>query len=198
MPHYSALFAAILLVACNTQSTAQSAADLPEGQAQPCDAATNETLMDIQFLGNDSVSICRLDGIGDCLYSAEAGRTFEAARPDFNGDDHSDILVKDFTGAYGNHDIIHFLGYAACSSDGYVKVLDTFATSAIVTDIHSASGWKDISVTRDCYDEMTQDVVSRNFTLKWDEDSREYGPPDGDIELTEYCTEKEMGLPGGL
>src|SRR5688572_29688519 len=125
----------------------------PGHHLHPCDRATEETLMDIRPLENNAVSICRLDGVGDCLHSAEAGRTFEASRPDLDGDGRNDALIRDFTGAYGNHDITHFLGYVSCPSGGYAMALDVFATSAQTTQNRSASGWKEINVTRDCFDD---------------------------------------------
>lgn len=182
----------LLLVGCNAQLSAHLD---PAAAKHPCIAATAETLMEIQSLENNGVSICRRDGVGDCLYSAEAGRTFEAGRPDLNHDGRPDFLIRDFTGAYGNHDIIHFLGYAACPTGGYVKVLDSFMTSIEPMDETSDSGWRNISATRDCFDDSEQDVVSRRYRLTWDENKSAYGPPDNDLDLAQYCTAKEMTLP---
>ncbi len=184
-----------MLAGCNLPPSTHSIIPTSPAGKHPCLTATAETLMDIQSLDNSGVSICRLDGIGDCLYSAEAGRTFEAGRPDLNQDGHPDFLIRDFTGSYGNHDVVHFLGYAACPAGGYVKVLDMFATSVEPADEASTSGWRDLSVTRDCFDDSTQDVVSRRYRVTWSESVGAYGPPDNDPDLTQHCTMKEMVLP---
>lgn len=184
---------ALSLVAC-TPPPAHTTTPEPAVANHPCATAAAETLMEIQTLENDGVSICRHDGVGDCLYSAEAGRTFEVGRPDLNYDGHPDFLIRDFTGAYGNHDVIHFLGYAACPAGGYVKVLDSFMTSVEPTD-DTSSGWREISASRDCFDDSTQDVVSRRYRLTWDERALTYGPPDNDEDLAQYCSSKEMAPP---
>ena len=195
MARYGTLLPIFVLVGCIAQPPPHSITQIPAASKHPCVAATPETLMDIQSIETNGVSICRRDDVGDCFYSAEAGRTFKAGRPDMDRDGHADFLVRDFTGAYGNHEIVHFLGYAACPAGGYVKVLDSFATSMELTDETSALGWRDVSITRDCFDDSTQDVVSRRFRLTWHESVGAYGPPDNDPVLTQHCTMKEMALP---
>lgn len=194
MSRHCTLLAMLLSVPCNAQPSTYSTTQKPAAK-HPCAAATPETLMEIRPLENNGVSICRSDGVGDCFYSAEAGRTFEAGRPDMDQDGRPDVLVRDFTGAYGNHDIVHFLGYAACSTGGYVKVLDSFATSVEIADETSALGWRDMTITRDCFDDSTQEVVSRRYRLTWHESIRAYGPPDNNPDLIQHCTMKEMTLP---
>lgn len=195
MHRYGTLLTIFFLAACNAQPSGRLETQDSAATKHPCLSATAETLMEIQSFENNGVSICRRDGIGDCLYSAEAGRTFEFGRPDMDLDGNPDFLARDFTGAYGNHDIVHFLGYAACPAGGYVKVLDTFATSVEPTDETFTSGWRDINITRDCFDDSVQDVVSRRYRLSWDETIGAYGPPDNDPDLTQHCTTKEMALP---
>ena len=194
MPRYCTLLTTFILAACSPQPAALSTTQKP-GPKHPCAAATPETLVEIRTLENNGVSICRSDGLGDCLHSAEAGRTFEAGRLDMDQDGLSDLLVRDFTGAYGNHDIVHFLGYAACPNGGHVKVLDSFAPSVEMIDEASALGWRDMSITRDCFDDSMQGGVSRRYRLTWHESSGAYGPPDNDPDLIQYCTLKEMTLP---
>lgn len=194
MVRVCALLVMFVMVACHTDSSTRLNTRGPAAN-HPCAAATPEALMEIQVVSGSAVSICRSDGIGDCLYSAEAGRTFVTGRPDFDQDGQPDMLVRDFSGAYGNHDVVHFLGYVTCSTGEFVKVLDTFATTMELTDEPSASAWRDMTITRDCFDEPTQDVVSRRFRLSWHESASIYGPPDDDFDLTQHCTMKEMALP---
>ncbi|MGY0653089.1 hypothetical protein ACW7GZ_14765 [Luteimonas sp. A537] len=152
--------------------------------------------MDITEHANRKVSVCRLDGKGDCLYTEAFGKTFVSSRPNFNGDNLADFLIKDFTGVYGDHDIVHHLGYLACPQNGYVNVLDAFVTSAQADEAGRKEGqWARVEITRDCYDDRTQSLVSRRYELSWDSDIREYGPPNNDPELSEYCSNKEMALP---
>lgn len=196
MARFCTLLMMWVMVACHAQPASRFNAR--EAQAKhPCSAATQDALMEIKVTNNSAVSICRSDGVGDCFYSAAAGRTFLAGRPDFNNDGHLDVLVRDFSGAYGNHDIIHFLGYAACATGEYVKVLDTFATSVELHNETSTSGWRDMSITRDCFDDSSQDVVTRRFRLTWRESAGAYGPPDNEVDLIQHCTMKEMALPPG-
>ena len=194
MARFCTLLLMLVMVACHAQpSTRLKTRKAPA--THPCDTATSETLMEIQAMANSRVSICRSDGVGDCFYSVEAGRTFVADRPDFDLDGHADVLVQNLSGVYGNHEIVHFLGYVACATGEYVKVLDAFATSMEPADVISASGWRDMSITRDCFDDSTQDVVSRRYRLAWHKSIGAYGPPDNDPDLIQHCTMKEMALP---
>lgn len=136
-----------------------------------------------------------MDGKGECLYTEALGKTFVASQPDFNGDGLSDFIIKDFTGVYGNHDVIHHLGFAACPDGGYVNVLDDFLTSAKALDTPRQDGWAQLEATRDCFDEHSDSYVSRRYVLSWNPAAGTYGPPDGDPELSEYCTATEVARP---
>ena len=194
------LTASLLLAGCNVH-TKPIEADAPArdavaSSASPCNGATDETLMGITEHANGLASICRLDGQGDCLYTEAFGKTFISSRPDFNGDGLADFLIKDFTGSYGDHDIVHHLGYAACTQGGYVNVLSAFVTSAKADETQrQVQQWALVEVTRDCYDESTQSFISHRYTLSWDASTETYGPPDGNADLSDYCTAREMSLP---
>lgn len=188
----------VLLGSCNAGNRSaevdRSPRDGVDVPAAPCADATGETLMNITEHLEGLVSICRQDGQGDCLYTEALGKTFILSRPDFNGDERSDFLIKDFTGAYGNHDIVHHIGYVACPQGGYINVLDTFVTSVHVAQAQQGQ-WARVDVSRDCFDDQVQYLVSRRYTLSWDSSAVMYGPPNDDPELSSYCTEKEMDLP---
>ena len=194
------LIAALLLASCNA-GTKLNESDAPvrdaaaASSASPCADAADGTRMSITEHADGRISICRLDGQGDCLYTETFGKTFVSSRPDFNGDGLADFLIKDFTGAYGDQDIVRHLGYAACPQGGYINVLDAFVTSAQADETHRQGQWARVDITRDCYDDSKQSFVSRRYTLSWDARTGTYGPPDGDAELADYCTAKEMTLP---
>lgn len=152
--------------------------------------------MAITSRSNGLTSICRMDGQGECFYTEALGKTFVASQPDLNGDGLIDYLIKDFTGAYGDHDVIHYLGFAACPDGGYVNVLDDFLTSAEALDPPRQGEWAQLEATRDCFDERSESYVSRRYVLSWNPAARKYGPPDGNPELSEYCTATEMARPG--
>lgn len=139
-------------------------------------------------------SICRADGKGDCLYTFSYGKTFVYGHPDLNGDGRTDYLIKDFTGSYGMSEVVHFMGYASCSDGGYVKVLDDFLSDVHVKD-SSQGGWRDIEVSRACFDEKSEDAVSRSYLLQFDSSKGTYGAPIGDRSLTRYCSAYEVALP---
>ncbi|MGM3277967.1 hypothetical protein [Ralstonia sp. 24A2] len=151
--------------------------------------------MKIEINAERMASICRADGKGDCLYTFSNGKTFVYGQPDFDGDGRPDYLIKDFSGAYGMHDVVHFMGYANCSDGTYVKVLDDFLSDVRVKDKGKAKGWLDLEVSRSCFDDKVGDVISRRYVLSFDSKKSAYGAPNADPRLAKYCSAFELALP---
>jgi len=166
----------------------------PERHASPCADHDLELRVKIETNAEKRASICRADGKGDCLYTFSYGKTFVYGQPDLNGDGRTDYLIKDFSGSYGMNDLIHFMGYASCTDGTYVKVLDDFLSDVHVKD-SSRRGWRDLEVSRACFDEKIDGAVSRSYSLQFDSAKLSYGAPNRDRRLARYCSAYEVALP---
>ena len=164
-------------------------------QSNPCTLAHPTRRVEIKIGENQMASICRADGVGDCLYTHALGKTFVQERPDLNMDKREDFLIKDFSGAYGMHDVVHFMGFVSCPGDFYVRVLDDFLTNVRVKHEKSAEQWRQLQAERACFDENRGDIVMREYTIAFDQALSLYGPPDGDPALAEFCSTSELALP---
>ena len=186
---------ALLLLGC--ASNAQSDSDSrgrPVHHVSPCANYNPELRVRIETNAEKMASICRADGKGDCLYTFSYGKTFVYGQPDLNDDGRIDYLIRDFSGSYGMNEVVHFLGYASCSNGTYVKVLDDFLSDVHVKDV-SQGGWRNLEVSRACFDEKIGDVVSRSYLLQFDSATGAYGAPNGDRRLARYCSAYEVALP---
>jgi len=195
----SSAVAVATLIFMGCAPIAQSGSDLVASgsprQADPCKVVDPERRVEIKIGENQTASICRADGAGDCLYTYALGKTFVQERPDLNIDGREDFLIKDFSGAYGMHDVIHFMGFVGCPGNFYVKVLDDFFTSIHVRDKESAGHWRGLHVSRACFDEDQGDIVTREYTIGFDQTRSVYGPPNGNPALADFCNATELALP---
>lgn len=188
--------AALLFTGCATAQPDSDviASDTPQ-QADPCVVADPESRLAIEIDENKMASICRADRLGDCLYTHAFGKTFIQARSDLNSDGRRDFLIKDFSGAYGMHDVVHVMGFVGCPGNYYVKVLDDFLTNVQIKDSAPDGMWRQLQVSRACFDESRGDVVTREYTIAFDPARLVYGPPDGNPALTEFCSADELASP---
>ncbi|WP_407351828.1 hypothetical protein [Luteimonas sp. R10] len=187
--------AVLVLVACTPVARSDGHAtgkDITR-RMDPCSTADHEIRMAIEVGDDRHASICRVDGLGDCLYSFEFGKTFIHASLDLNFDGREDYLIKDFSGAYGMHDVVHFMGFTSCPGGFSVKVLDDFFTD--VRPREARGTWADLQVSRACFDEGKGETGTRKYTVAFDSARSAYGPPDGNPALTEYCGPEELALP---
>lgn len=164
------------------------------GLALHCSDVRNE-LVAIKAYGGKAVSVCPVGGDEDCLYSQQAGKTFLYATPDLNADGRRDALIKDFSGAYGQHDVVHVMAFAQCADGSYIKVADDMLQNAVPEPSNNQGQWADLQVTRTCYNEDLGESQLRRFSLKFQALLFRYGPPENDPELAEFCTAKELSLP---
>ena len=162
--------------------------------ASPCANHNPELRVKIETNAEKMASICRADGKGDCLYTFSSGKTFVHGEPDLNNDGRTDYLIKDFSGSYGMNEVVHLMGYANCTDGTFVKVLDDFLSDVYVKDT-SQGGWRDLEVSRACFDEKIEDVVSRSYSLHFDSAKATYGAPNGERRLEKYCSVYEIALP---
>lgn len=181
-----------------TQSDNKVVAPDSEQTAVMCAGADPEIQMAIEVGENQMASICRADGLGDCLYTHAFGKTFVQARPDLNTDGRKDFLIKDFSGVYGMHDMVHFMGFVGCPGNFYVKVLDDFLTDVHVKDDASSRQWRQLRVSRACFDEDRGGIVTREYKITFDHARSGYGPPDASPALTEFSGADELALPAGM
>lgn len=186
---------AFLLLGCAFTAHSHSrGGGRPERHASPCADHDLELRVKIETNAEKMASICRADGKGDCLYTFSYGKTFVYGQPDLNGDGRTDYLIKDFSGSYGMNDLIHFMGYASCTDGTYVKVLDDVLSDVHVKD-SSRHGWRDLEVSRACFDEKIDGTVSRSYSLQFDSAKLIYGAPSRDRRLARYCSAYEVELP---
>lgn len=195
MKHVAPLFAALLAtVSANGCASSAPAGITGADLARHCANLDGNQRVAIKAYDGKAVSVCPPGGEADCLYSQEAGKTFEYATPDLNADGKADAVIKDFTGAYGQHDVVHIMAFAQCGDGNYVMVADDMLQDVSVARSASA-GWADLQVTRSCYNEALGDNQTRRFRLTFDAARFRYGPPDNDPELAEFCSAKELSLP---
>lgn len=186
----TALLATLLPSACaNAPPASQTVFDAH------CAKATPDNKFEIKQYELGMVSVCPEGSEDDCLYSLEAGKTFIATSLDLNSDGRNDALIKDFTGVYGDHELVHFVGFAQCPDGQFLQIMDDMLATAAPSTSDTGSGWADLKVTRGCYDAASGKVKFRRFTLKFNANEFHYGPPNGDPALVEYCSSKELALP---
>lgn len=197
MKHLAPLFVALVATtSANGCANGAPAAGRAIGTdlARYCASINDNERVAIRAYGGKAVSVCVPGDETDCLYSEEAGKTFQYATPDFNADGRADAVIKDFTGAYGQHDVVHVMAFAQCGDGNYVLVADDMLQDLSVAPSANA-GWADLQVTRSCYNEALGDNQTRHFRLTFDAARFRYGPPDNDPELAEFCSAKELSLP---
>ncbi|WP_322032660.1 hypothetical protein [Paraburkholderia sp. J76] len=151
----------------------------------------------IREYDNKLVSVCRADGVGDCLYTKAFGKTFVDNRLHLNSDRLHDYVIKDLSGSYGDNDVTHFMLFAQCRDGNFVKVGDDFFTNLRPDAMDRTTGWLKLRVTRDCYNDSISDTQERSYTIVFDPKKRRYGPPDSNPKLTHYCSDAELALPVG-
>ncbi|WP_143814142.1 hypothetical protein [Novilysobacter spongiicola] len=151
--------------------------------------------MEIRSGEGESVSVCRADGAGDCLHSRALGKTFLHARPDLNMDGRNDFLIKDVSGVYGMHEVVHFMGFVDCPGNFGVKVMDDFFTDLDASGPLRGEEWREITATRACFDEHLGEAVTREYTVRFDRARSSYGAPDGNPALAEFCSASELAMP---
>lgn len=195
---FFSIVAASLLLGCVSATPAHSDSNTginPDPQSDPCQTKDSDLRVVINVNQEKKASICRSDDKGDCLYTFSLGKTFLHSKPDLNSDGHNDYIIKDFSGAYGMHDVTHFLGFLSCRDGSYVKVLDNFFTDLQPIIQKHPTAWITLRVSRSCFDEKKQDVVKRWYSLNFDKSLLSYGPPDNKQTLNEYCSAYELSLP---
>lgn len=137
---------------------------------------------------DDPESECRHVGILRAIH----------ARPDLNGDGTPDyIYILNGGGMVSNPGHLNvYSGYVACA-DGSMKLALADALTRIeVTDQRDALGFAVLRVTRECDADTQGSAVRREYTLRFNTRSRQYGPPDGIDALADYCGAYEQSLPG--
>lgn len=188
-------FASLAFILWGCASSARCASGgPPEDRGSPCATQNPELRVKIETNAAKMASICRADDKGDCLYAFAQGKTFVYGEPDLNKDGWTDYLIKDFSGSYGMNEVVHFVGYASCADGTYVKVLDDFFSDVHVKDT-PLGGWRDLEVSRACFDEKIEDVVSRSYLVRFNSAKASYGAPNGDPMLSKYCSAYEVALP---
>jgi hypothetical protein len=88
--------------------------------------------------------------------------------------------------------------YAACHASGggrFIRLLEGYYMSLVPGSTNREHLFADILATRQCPNKKTGRLESRTFVLKFDREKFAYGPPDGDADLIEPCSDKEMSLP---
>ncbi|WP_143752039.1 hypothetical protein [Burkholderia sp. SRS-W-2-2016] len=185
------LLLAMAIAACSLSVQSSHAA---RGMSAAC-ADDGVEKFAIEEHEDNRVSVCRADGVGDCLYTQAYGKTFVDSRLHLNTDKRRDYVIKDFTGAYGLNDVVHFMLFAQCRDGKYVQVADDFFTSLKAGAIDASTGWLNLHVTRDCYSEKIGDTQARSYTISFDPKHSEYGPPNANPALTHYCSDAELALP---
>lgn len=168
-----------------------------EGIQRFCNKAADDRIFDIKFRVDRAVSVCfpGQDDV-DCFYSYTQGKTYLHSRPDLNNDGLPDVIVKDFRSAYGLHEVVHLMAFVQCKDKTFLQVADEMLTDLKpIRRVAKPQEFVDLRASRACYDEKLERVRTRFFRLKFDKKTFFYGPPDGDPELSDYCTDKELSLP---
>lgn len=164
---------------------------------QYCDNAPDERIVDIRFHARNAVSVCAPgQPEQDCCYSISDGKTFVHSRPDLDNNGLPDAIVRDLTGAYGNDEVVHFMAFVQCVDKTFLQVADVYLTDIKpATRAANLQRFVDLNVTRACFDEKLGKTKTRRFRITFDKTKLFYGPPDGDPELKERCSAKELSLP---
>jgi hypothetical protein len=178
-----AFLSKVILIAVSIAAPASQATVTIRGEC----AKVGEGNFAIKEYSNNLVSVCRADGVGDCLYTETHGKTFVDSHPDFNADGLKDYVIKDLSDSYGDNDVTHFMLFAQCGGDD-------FFTSLKRDGVDPRTGWLNLRVTRDCYDENIDDTQDRSYTIVFDRKKLKYGPPNSDRAQTRYCSRKELAL----
>jgi len=132
----------------------------------------------------------------DCIHSYIFGKTYLHSRPDLNNDGLPDVIAMDYWSGYGLHEVVHLMAFVQCKDKTFLQVADDMLTD--VKPIRRGAKpqrFVDLRASRACYDEKLERVRTRYFRLKFNTKAFFYGPPDGDPELRQYCSDKELALP---
>lgn len=196
MTRIALLFATTLTTAISGCATGAPSVSVEDGGlTQRCRTVDGNERIAIKAYDGNAVSVCAVGGEADCLYTRESGKTFKHATPDLNADGRADAVIKDFTSAYGQHDVVHFMVFAQCNDASYVKVADDMLQDVSIALTPGNDGWKYLEVTRACFNNALGDTQTRHFRLGFDRRKFRYGPPDDDSDLAEFCSAKELALP---
>lgn len=163
--------------------------------AESCEAAPRSGQYSISAHSGGSVTICSAEDPVEC-HDNPYLQAFEYARPDLNGDGTADYMVRIMSGLVGtNNEVNYFAGYLACRGGYFVSVLFDALSRVDFSGESDANGYLELRVTRDCYSDVTGDVITRHYTLSFDAATGRYGPPNGNKALKDFCGAYEQSLP---
>lgn len=181
----------LFITACNV---------LPPLHAQPLERGSSvcspkDELFSIRKHVDDSVTICGSSEPEEC-HNDHYLPAYEYSHPDLNGDGLSDFVIRRFDGMSGDiHSLSYFVIFVACTPGIYRRV-HWNAYASINIDAGKSEGcFAVLRVVRDCFSMGINSEQRREYEIRYNIGSREYGPPADDPRLQDYCSDYEMSLP---
>jgi len=144
---------------------------------------------------DESVTICGSEDSEDC-HDDHYLPAFKYGQPDLNGDGKSDFVILRFDGMSGDSDnVSYFVIFVACTPELYRRIHWSAYTSINIEPGEYEDGFAVIKVIRECFSMRANSEQRREYDIRYNIESREYGPPAGDPRLSDYCSDYEMSLP---
>ncbi len=188
-------FLSMLLFIIGQGGTTLSLAVDPE-QSDPCQESG--TQFTIQHHKNQTLTICPIDAPARC-HNDFYRQAFEHRSVDLNQDGRLDQFAIIQSGLVGiDHDVTYYAAYLSCKNGRYRQVMFDAFTTVEPTSSPDINGYLPLAVTRSCYDASSGQYVTRQYSVVFDKQSAQYGPPDGDEGLRDFCGDHEQSLPQAL
>jgi len=197
------LFVVIIIatfIMCFGKSANASGAMSPDKKlTAACANASDEEKYKIEFGTEDGapkIYVCSITGGdsifgGDCYFPTEPVSLF--IKSDLNKDGMQDAIIGNYMRGGSMDDIKGYVGFANCGKNVYLRFTIGDFSDMVQLKNKQTGRWPDFRVTRECYnkDENRPRLQTRTFTIKFDEKSFKYSPPNNDPELMYSCSEKE-------
>lgn len=144
-----------------------------------------------------ALTICPDDAPPEC-HTDRYLKAYEHFSGDLDGDRRPDLIVEIQSGLVGiAHSLSYYAVFMACADDRYQRVLFSAFSTVEAAEQPSGNTPAPLRVSRVCHDPSSGSFFRREYTVNYHLATGNYGPPNDDEGLRDFCGAYELSLPHG-
>ena len=172
---------------------------VPDAVAEPrvgaCQGQKN--FYTIQRHEQRALTICPDDAPPEC-HTDRYLKAYEHFSGDLDGDRRPDLIVEIQSGLVGiAHSLSYYAVFMACADGRYQRVLFSAFSTVEAAEQPSGNTPATLRVSRVCHDPSSGSFFRREYTVNYHLATGNYGPPNDDEGLRDFCGAYELSLPHG-